>query len=87
MSITAISTKGQIVIPKSIRDSLDLKPGTRLMVKVLDGKIILEPIKMQDPAERLRGKFKGEDLLKALEEEHHKEISLEYGEGKGKSNS
>ena len=38
--VTAVSTKGQIVLPKSIRDSLSLVTGARLMV-LCDGENIL----------------------------------------------
>ena len=37
------SSKGQIVIPKEIRDALGIKPGTVLSVHVEGGRIILEP--------------------------------------------
>lgn len=37
MSAVLISTKGQIVLPVSVRRALDLKPGMRVNVEV-DGK-------------------------------------------------
>ena len=37
-AVTAVSSKGQVVLPKSIRDSLSLTPGAKLMV-LSDGKI------------------------------------------------
>ena len=37
------STKGQIVIPKEIRDALGIKPGSILNIHVEGKKIILEP--------------------------------------------
>jgi len=42
---TVISSKGQVVIPKQIRDKLGLVPGTVLRVWVEGKKIILEPAK------------------------------------------
>ena len=30
--VTALSSKGQIVLPKAIRDSLNINSGTKLMV-------------------------------------------------------
>ncbi len=37
-----MSSKGQVVIPKEIREKLGLKPGTILNVRVGDKKVILE---------------------------------------------
>ncbi len=44
MTTTIISKKGQVVIPKSIRDKLGLTVGTVLKVSVEGKKVILEPI-------------------------------------------
>ncbi|MHA1731299.1 MAG: AbrB/MazE/SpoVT family DNA-binding domain-containing protein [Promethearchaeota archaeon] len=38
-----MSTKGQVVIPKEIRDKLGITPRTKLRVYEQDGKVILEP--------------------------------------------
>lgn len=43
--ITALSSKGQIVLPKAIRDSLSLKEGTKLMVFADGDNILIKPIK------------------------------------------
>ncbi len=44
MSATiTISSKNQVVIPKEAREALELSPGTRLMVHVEDGMIIMVP--------------------------------------------
>ncbi|MHA1232076.1 MAG: AbrB/MazE/SpoVT family DNA-binding domain-containing protein [Candidatus Helarchaeota archaeon] len=39
-----MSSKGQVVIPKEIREILALKPGTKFNVKLDEKKIIFEPI-------------------------------------------
>ncbi len=44
MKVLTLSSKGQIAIPKEIRDSLDIKEGDRLTYKLEKGKIIIEPI-------------------------------------------
>ncbi len=44
---TVLSKKGQVVIPKQVRDRLGLTPGTILKVKVEGKKVILEPL--QEP--------------------------------------
>ncbi len=41
---TVVSSKGQVVIPKQIREKLGLTPGTILKVRVEGKKVILEPV-------------------------------------------
>lgn len=38
-----LSTKGQLVIPKEIRDRAGWKPGLELVVEERDGEIVLRP--------------------------------------------
>ena len=40
---TTVSTKGQMVIPASIRESLGIEPGTRVAVRQEGTRVILEP--------------------------------------------
>ena len=42
---TVVSSKGQVVIPKQIREKLGLVPGTVLRVWVEGKNIVLEPIR------------------------------------------
>ena len=42
---TKVSAKGQIVIPKAVRDKLDWPAGTRLQVEQIGGTITLRPMK------------------------------------------
>lgn len=42
--ITTISQKGQVVVPKKVRDQLGLSILDRLTVKAENGKIIMSPI-------------------------------------------
>ncbi len=45
MDATVMGERGQVVIPKSIREQLKLAPGTRLMVMhPKDGPIMLFPV-------------------------------------------
>lgn len=57
-----LSGKGQIVIPKQIRQKYNLRQGDRFMVKDENGKIILEPMERY-PLLQLRGAFKGKRRL------------------------
>jgi AbrB family looped-hinge helix DNA binding protein len=43
METVTLSTKGQLVIPTSVRGALRLKPGNRLSVSVQNGNIVLKP--------------------------------------------
>lgn len=74
MAVTSLSTKGQIVIPKRIREALGLRPGTKIIVELEDGKVVLRPVK-EGIGNRLYGKYKGLDLLRDLENEHGREIA------------
>ena len=41
--ITTLSTKGQVVLPRSARSRLGLKPGDVFMCRIEGGEIILKP--------------------------------------------
>jgi AbrB family looped-hinge helix DNA binding protein len=43
MESVTLSTKGQLVLPKPVRDALHLKPGHRLNVAVEGRRIVIEP--------------------------------------------
>lgn len=44
MTTSLLSPKYQVVIPKEIRRSMNLKPGQRLQLTEKDGKIEIRPI-------------------------------------------
>jgi AbrB family looped-hinge helix DNA binding protein len=72
--LAKLSSKGQLIIPKAIRRSLGLEPGSEFHVNLVDTKIILEPVSNASPIDQLYGKYSGTDLLDALEREHGLEI-------------
>jgi AbrB family looped-hinge helix DNA binding protein len=40
---TTVSSKGQMVIPASIRESMGIEPGTRVAIRQEGSRVILEP--------------------------------------------
>ena len=44
MTISVITTKGQIVIPSKIRRKLNMKSGTKIYIEERGNEIILKPI-------------------------------------------
>jgi len=80
MAIVTISTKGQIVIPKGVREILGLRPGTKINIELEGDEIKLRPIKENIP-DRLYGKYRGINLLAHLEKEHRREVEKELSRG------
>lgn len=74
---TTATSKGQIVIPSSMRKKLGIREGTRIQIELDEDakEIILTPI-TRDYIHSLRGRFKGKGLLKALMAEKKKESEL-----------
>ena len=58
MNLITISPKYQVVIPKSIRESLNLKPGQKIQAIVYQNRIELIPVK---PMKQMRGFISGID--------------------------
>jgi AbrB family looped-hinge helix DNA binding protein len=63
MENVTVSSKGQIAIPKAIRDALNLSEGTRLTLDVRGQEIVLS----KEPAWRkLQGAAADRDLMSAF---------------------
>ena len=62
--ITTVSTKGQFVIPAEMRESLGIKPGTRIAVTQDGSRIVLEPVS-EALVDKTRGMFRGKPSLSA----------------------
>ena len=74
--LVRLSSKGQLVIPKSVRQALGLEPGIQFHLQIGDDKIILEPL-VPSAIDLLYGKYAGADLLADLEAEHQQEMENE----------
>jgi AbrB family looped-hinge helix DNA binding protein len=49
METITLSSKGQLVIPKAVRQSAQLAPGDVLSVRYVDGEIRLKPVTVVTP--------------------------------------
>jgi AbrB family looped-hinge helix DNA binding protein len=58
VEVVTISPKFQVVIPRSVRERLNLSPGQKVQALVYDGRVELIPVR---PAKALRGFLKGID--------------------------
>ncbi len=74
---TTATTKGQIVIPSSVRRRFGIKTGTRIQIEIDEenGQILLRPI-TREYIHSLRGRLRGKGLLKELSAEKAKEREL-----------
>ena len=73
---TTVSERGQITLPKAIRTSLGIKPGTVLEITLEDGKISAWKREEADPvhswrgrAQRLAGLTTTDEYLRTVREE------------------
>jgi AbrB family looped-hinge helix DNA binding protein len=79
MATTTVSSKGQVVIPRALREKYRLTSGTRLEVAESDEGLVLSPLKTarlsgrQSGWRRLRGAAKGTIALKEHLVEHRRE--------------
>jgi AbrB family looped-hinge helix DNA binding protein len=74
--LARLSSKGQLVIPKAVRQALGLRTGVRFHVQFKEGKIILEPL-ATSPVDALYGKYPDAGFLADLEAEHRQELGDE----------
>lgn len=62
-----VAERGQITLPKAVRDALGLVKGTKLKVEVVDGRIIMRK-DVGDALSRVRGRFKLAEGFKSTDE-------------------
>ncbi len=52
-----VAERGQITLPKAVRDALGLTKGSKLKVELIDGRIVLRK-DVDDAISRMRGRIK-----------------------------
>lgn len=65
----SVGTKGQVVIPKHIRDELHILPGQEMLFETRGEEIVLR----KSPRDSLKGRFAGSALTDILMDERRKE--------------
>ncbi len=70
---TRMSSKGQIAIPKPVREKLDLREGTELAILVEGQNVILRKLVLKD-WRRWSGRFPNGGMVEALQKEHRGEV-------------
>ncbi len=77
MSIVKTSSKGQVVIPKDIREKLGITPGKRLLFRVIENHAEITPLP-DDPIKEMRGILRGgKSMAKALLKERQKDNQID----------
>lgn len=85
MDVTRLSSRGQVVVPKAVRDRLGLIAGQPLVVETEGEHLVLRPLPADNGAapappareawRALRGCLRGTDSLGELQREHQREIA------------
>jgi AbrB family looped-hinge helix DNA binding protein len=74
---SVVSTKGQTVVPREIREALGLKPQSRLMWTLKDGTVVIRALP-DNPIDAAMGALKGRGISTAkLLEERRKDREKE----------
>lgn len=64
IEMTKLSSKGQVVIPKSIREHLDLREGDRIAVEENKGRVILRKISIEDILKEAEADYKSKRTVR-----------------------
>ncbi|HEY4673553.1 MAG TPA: AbrB/MazE/SpoVT family DNA-binding domain-containing protein [Nitrososphaerales archaeon] len=80
--VVEIDKSGRIVIPKSLRQELDIKEKTRfILTKRGQGQLLLQKLEVEEIARRLEEELSGKDIdaiVEAVRKEVHEKIKASY---------
>jgi antitoxin PrlF len=77
-----VSEKGQVTIPKPVRDKLGLRPGTKLEFVADNGKLIGQKQIEDDPFRKWRGKGTGVVKKMGGIDEYLRHVRGHHGHGR-----
>jgi AbrB family looped-hinge helix DNA binding protein len=77
-----VGPKGQVVLPKRVRDALGIRPGDRVVVEEAGDEA---RVRRADPHASLRGMLRAGDPLSDLEREHRHEIERDEARSRERS--
>jgi AbrB family looped-hinge helix DNA binding protein len=82
VEVTSLSVKGQVVIPKALREALGLRPGDKFVVTSEGDAVVLRPVR-ENLIDRLFGKYADLDLdlWGDLRESRRREREKDLGRG------
>lgn len=72
MHVSSVSSRGQVVIPKHLRDKLNIKPNSRIVFSEMQGRLLLSVLPA-DPVQDARGMLKKTTPLTELMRQNRKE--------------
>ena len=87
MKTTRLSSKGQLVLPKSLRDARKWSPGTQFAFEEVPGGLLLKPVrpfpptKLEDVAGCLKYKGRPKSLAE-MDQAIAKEVRRRHGLGR-----
>jgi antitoxin PrlF len=66
---SVVSEKGQVTIPKALRDRLGIRPGTELDFEADRGRLVARKLNAEDPVDAVYGILKAEGSTDEIIEE------------------
>ena len=83
VEIVKVDKAGRIVLPKRLRDELDIRERTRLMLVKRGGKLMVMPLDVDEIARRLEMELEGvdvEEIAASVRREINAKIAREHPE-------